>query len=337
MKDKSCSTYRHLFKLFQCLILALIVTSCTKIADIKLPAKSEQVVVEGSIENDAPPIIILTKSQRFFGTVNLNDLGSYFIHGAEVRVRSGEGDSVLLQEFCLNSLNLPADQARLLLRAFGFSQVDSASLPSVCVYTVPDIFNYLSGGMTAFHGKERTDYFLNITAPPFNGGDSIRLSSSTHIPTAIGIDSLAIREHENPIYRDSLAAVYVYITVPDTFGNFVRYKNSRNSEPYYSPLTGSVYDDKLFVGLQIGLPLGRGEAPGSKFDLNTSNYFWKGDTVNLKWSNIDSRTYDFYFSLENSGGSSPFSSPVRINTNINNGLGVWAGYATKYYSIIVPK
>lgn len=326
------SSHRLLPLLFVCLVMV----SCTKVVDIKLPDNAEQVVVEGSIENGVPPIVILTKSQKFFGTVNLNDLGSYFVHDAAIWVRSDEGDSVQLQEFCLKSLNLPPDQAQQLISAFGFNQVDSANLPNICVYTVPDIINYLLGGLTSFYGKERTGYHLRITVPPFSGGDTVRLAASTYIPTAIGIDSLAIRPHQNPAYRDSMAAVYAFITVPDTFGNFVRYKTKRNDEPYYVPQTGSVYDDKLFVGLKIGLPLGRGEAPNSDFDINTANYFWKGDTVSLKWSNIDNTTYNFYYTLENSGGSSPFSNPVRIRSNISNGLGVWAGYATKYYSVVIP-
>jgi hypothetical protein len=57
----------------------------------------------------------------------------------------------------------------------------------------------------------------------------------------------------------------------------------------------------------------------------------------VKWANIDSRTYDFFYTLENDGGGSPFSSPVKAKTNINGGLGVWAGYSTKYYKIVIPK
>jgi hypothetical protein len=98
-----------------------------------------------------------------------------------------------------------------------------------------------------------------------------------------------------------------------------------------------VYDDKLFVGLSIGLPVERGQPDTGKFDINIYSYFWKGDTVTVKWGNIDSKVYDFYYTLENDGGDSPFSQPVKIKTNINNGLGVWAGYAAQYTKIIIPK
>jgi hypothetical protein len=320
------------------LIAQLSISSCTKVIDVTIPDSAKQVVVDGSIEINTPPVIMLTSSQKFFSTVDLNNLGQYFVHGASIRVNNSDGGETDLIEYCLQNLNLPDQQKQILLSALGFSTADSAALPDICIYTVPDIVNYFVTGTCSFMGKERTTYNLDIVAPPLYGNDSVHLTSATYIPTAIGIDSLVIREATNPSYKDSMSSVYAYITVPDTFGNFVRYKTKRNSEPFYAPEGGgSVYDDRLFVGLTIGLPLERGQNPSSNFDFETATLFWKGDTVTIKWSNIDSKTYDFFFTLENDGGDSPFSSPVKIKTNINNGLGVWAGYATKYYDIIVPR
>jgi hypothetical protein len=312
------------------------ISGCVKTVDVKIPDSAQQVVVEGTIENNVPPVVILTKSQKFFGTVDLNNLGNYFIHGAKIKVVSSDGSQTELNEFCLQGLNLPQAQQDILLGALGFSTVDSANIPNVCVYTVPDIISYFVSGSCAFMGKERTTYTLDIVSPPVYGNYSIHLSSSTYIPTAIGMDSLSIREASEK-YRDSMVSIYANVSVPDTFGNFLRYKTKRNHEPYYNPLGGTVYDDKLWVGLQLALPIERGQNPNAKFDLKTDTYFWKGDTVTVKWSNIDSKTYDFFYTLENDGGDSPFSQPVKIKTNIRNGLGVWAGYATKYYTVAVPR
>ncbi len=184
-------------------------------------------------------------------------------------------------------------------------------------------------------GKVNTTYKLDIMAPPFTGKDSIHVTSTTTIPTAVGIDSLGIRPAAAP-YSDSMAGINVYANVPDSFGLFIRFWTKIDSEPFYTGLSGSVYDDRMFVGLNITLPLERGQPPTNKFDLNTDTYFWKGDTVTVKWSNIDGNTYNFFYTLENDGGSSPFSSPVKVISNVNNGLGVWAGYGTKYYTIVVP-
>lgn len=319
------------------ILLMVSVASCTKQIDIEIPDSAQQVVVEGTIENNTPPVVILTKSQKFFSDIDLNNLGNYFVHGAAVKVTGSDGTQTDLAEFCLQGLNLPPDQQDVLLGALGFSTVDSANIPNVCVYTIPDITNYFLNGTASFTGKERTTYHLDIVAPGFNSADSIHLTSSTYIPTAVGMDSLSIREASNEKYRDSMAAVYANITVPDTFGNFLRFKTKRNHEPFYNPATGSVWDDKLWVGLQVALPIERGQNPNSKIDFATDFLFWKGDTVTVKWSNIDAKTYDFFYTLENDGGDSPFSSPVKIKSNIQNGLGVWAGYATKYYTIAIPQ
>ncbi len=324
------------------LLLSLVVAlwslpSCTKEIDVNIPDSAQQVVVEGTIENGVPPVVILTKSQKFFGTIDLNNLGNYFVHGADITVTGSDGTQTVLTELCLQGLNLPADQQEVLLSALGFSTIDSANVPNVCVYTIPDIVNYFLTGTASFVGNERTSYALDIMAPPFSGSDSIHITSTTYIPTAVGMDSISIREASDAKYRDSMVSLYSNVTVPDTFGNFLRYKTKRNSEPYYIPATGSVWDDKLWVGLQIALPIERGQDPNAKIDFNTDFLFWKGDTVSVKWSNIDSKTYDFFFTLENDGGDSPFSAPVKIKSNINNGLGVWAGYATRYYEVIIPK
>ena len=318
-------------------IIALILTACSKTITVNIPATAQQVVVDGSIETGVPPIILLSKSQQFFGTTNLNDLSAYFVHGASVKITASDGTQTQLQEFCLQDLNLPAAQTQQLLSALGYTSVDSANAINICAYTVPDIFNYYLTGTCSFMGKERTTYQLSVVAPPFvNGSDSVRITASTSIPGAVAIDSLVVKPHINPAYNDSFAAIYLYLSVPDTFGNFIRYETKEKNEPFYTPKGGSVYDDKLFVGRTLSLPLERGQAPDAKFDINTDTYFYRGDTLTLKWSNIDAGTYNFFYTLENDGGGSPFSSPVKVTSNVHNGLGVFAGYATRYYTIFVP-
>lgn len=328
---------KHIFILLA-VAFCIGISSCSKEINIEIPPDAEQVVVEGTIETNVPPVVILTKSARFFDNIQINNLGSYFIHGAAIKVTSSDGQQTELIELCLKNLNLSPQDAQIVLNAFGFTTIDSGTIPDICIYTVPDIATFFTTGQCSFMGKERTTYHLDIMAPGFqNSSDSIHVTSSTYIPKSIPVDSLGFKEHPNPAYRDSMIACYAYFSVPDTFGNFVRYWTKRNSEPFYPPLSQSVYDDRLFVGLTIGLPIERGQPRSNDFDLNTYSYFWKGDTITVKWGNIDSKVYDFYYTLENDGGDSPFSSPVKIKTNINNGLGVWAGYATQYSTIIAPK
>ena len=335
LKPTYLKVFRQYLAGFWWLGAAIAFTACSRTVDIALPPTATQVVVDGSIENGVPPIIILSKTQQFFSGVDLNDLNNYFIHGASITVTGSDGSQTHLQEFCLNNLNIPPSQSTQLLSALGYTSVDSNSTLDICAYSVPDIINYYLTGTCSFEGKVNTTYKLNITAPPFTGHDSIHITSTTTIPTPIGIDSLGIRAAAAP-YSDSMAGINIYANVPDSFNLFIRFWTKIDSEPFYTGLGGSVYDDRMFTGLNITVPLERGQPPTNKFDLNTDTYFWKGDTVTLKWSNIDGNTYNFFYTLENDGGSSPFSSPVKVISNINNGLGVWAGYGTKYYTIVVP-
>ena len=320
-------------------IVVFVLTACSKVVKVDIPPQSQQVVVDGSIENGAPPIILLSISQQFFGTTNLNNLGAYFIHGARVKVTGTDGSHVQLQEFCLQDLHLPHAQQQQVLSALGYTSVDSANALNICAYTVPDIVNYFTTGTCSFMGNQRTGYTLDIMSPSIYSGqhDSIHVTSYTTIPTALGLDSIAVRPASDPSYADSMAAVYAYISVPDTFGNYIRYLTKEGTQPFYPPPGGSVYDDRFFVGLSFNLPLERGQSPDQSFNLSTTAYFYKGDTMTVKWSNIDANTFNFFNTLESDGGNSPFSSPVKIIGNVNNGLGCFAGYATKYYSIYVPK
>jgi len=311
-------------------ITTIATTSCTKNIDIEIPKESQQITVEGTIEIDRPPLILLTNSQGFFDNINLNDLGAYFVRDAKITITTGN-DTIQLAEFCLNDLPATDQQKKQLLQNFGFSADSALPIPNVCIYSIPDLINCLLGGSCSFVGKENTRYDLRIEAK-----DKV-LTSYTTIPKAVGIDSLTVRPRPNAPADDKFVAVYNNLTVPSTFGNFVRYWTKRNSEPYYLPGSQSVWDDKLFIGLTIALPIERGYKKGAQIEPEVYSLFEKGDTVTIKWSNIDSRSYDFYFTLENDGGGSPFSSPIVVKSNINGGLGVWAGFASQYYTIVVPK
>jgi hypothetical protein len=119
----------------------------------------------------------------------------------------------------------------------------------------------------------------------------------------------------------------------------VRYFTKENSQPFY-PGYNSVFEDVVINGSTFDFPIDKG------VDRNdtTSYYdgyfaFRKGDTVTVKWCNIDKAHFDFWRTLEFELGSqgSPFSTPVTILTNIEGGLGIWGGYAPSYKTMIIPK
>jgi hypothetical protein len=99
--------YTYLKSFRQCLAAywwlgaAIAFTACSRTVDIALPPTAAQVVVDGSIENGVPPIIILSQTQQFFSGVNLNNLNSYFIHGAKIKVTGSDGSQTQFRNFAL--------------------------------------------------------------------------------------------------------------------------------------------------------------------------------------------------------------------------------------------
>lgn len=325
---------KNIFYLFFISIIALLInTSCTKEIQGDLPDPSIKLVVDGSIENGVPPILTLTRTSKVFGDLNINDIGSFFVRNATVWVKDlTNGDSTQLVEYCLQDLPFPDSVKAEVLRNLGILAFDSNAVPNVCIYAVPDIVNYLLNGTATFVGKEEHEYALLIKS------GATTITGTTTIPKVRPINFLSIRPHASPT-NDTLVNVIVNFTVPNTTGNFIRYWTKRNKQPFFPPLSQSVYDDKLFLGLTIDLPLERGQQRegGEGDSRETYGYFWKGDTVELKWASIDAKTYNFFRTLENDGSGNPLANQVRVLSTIEGGIGSFVGYGTHYSKIVVPK
>jgi hypothetical protein len=308
-------------------IWVMMLASCTKDITVELPTPEDQVVVEGYIQNGTPPYVLLTRNAAFFGGIDVNNLGAYFVHDAVIKVNDG-ADTVVLTEFCLHSL--PDTVKRQFARAFGFEFNDTIPVPDICVYTIPDILEYyVLGDTSVFRGHVTHSYGLQIEV------DGKTLTSSTYLPGLVPFE-LSFIPHNDP-NNDTLVTVQTTFTQPDTPGNFVRYFTQRNLEPMYPPVTQASFDDNLFHGAEYTFPIERGQSKTAEIDFDTYGYFWRGDTVIVKWAQIDKSSYDFWHTIENDGGDNPFSSPVRIKTNINGGLGVWCGYGAYIDTIIIPE
>lgn len=314
------------FSLFNFLVLSLV--SCTTDIELDLPEAEPKIVVEGRIDAGGPPIITLGRNASFFGDINLTDFDQYFVNGADVWVFSND-DTVKLNEICTSFF--PENIQRQLANNLGYSFNDTVQLPEICIYTVPEILNLFNGDSSnVFIGEYKKAYWLKVVA------EGKTLTAKTTIPGKPDVHSLGVIPHPNEKV-DSLVSVTITFSVPDSGGNFIRYLTKRNSEPFYAPLSASVYSDKLFRGGTFTFPLEAGQNPNQEIKWDTYSYFWKGDTVSVKWSTIDKSHYDFWNTIENDGGASPLSSPTRIKTNIDGGLGIWGGYGALYLKIYVPE
>lgn len=309
---------------FLSLVMTGLWTGCTTDITLDIPEAEQKYVVEGSIEPGAPPFLTLTSTVPFYGEINFNELDNYYVHDAEVVVSDGV-NSVTLVEYCLSEI--PEELKPLVAEFLGIDLDSTGDFPvDICLYTVPDIF----AGAPAFVGEIGKTYTLTIN---HNGKT---LSSSTSLMEPVHMDSLWVEPHDD-IENDSLVRLYVRLSEPDPLGDYYRYFTSRNQEGYYPGFT-SVFDDKLVNGISFTFTLDRGFNPAEEFNQDTYGYFWKGDTVVLKWCRIDYPTFDFWRTLEyDSGSDGPFSSATIVQTNINGGLGIWCGYGAAYDTLIIAE
>ena len=313
--------------------IGVMVSSCEKEIIIDLPDSKSSYVVEGSIASGEPPFVFLTTSQPFFGSQSFNDIEGLFVHHATMTVSDDAGNSTVLNELCINDLAsfLSNEELALLLEEFGLepSLADSAEVPNVCVYTLPvnELIDYFTTGNASIIGTEGRTYSLNIET-----SDGSQISAEDYMVPAISPDSLTWEKNST---IDTLAVVYVHLTIPDFTGNQIMYQTARNDEPFYRP-TQAVWDDRIFgvSGVEFSLPIERAYADPQGEDIETFGYFVVGDTVYLQWSNITRPIYDFWSSIQNDGGDTPFTAPVQVKGNVEGALGVWACYTHNYLDII---
>src|SRR6478672_2676182 len=69
--------------------VVVFLIGCEKKVDFTLHDQPDKLVVEGIIENDQPPVVILSKSIGYFSTISADVLNQSFVHGADVFVSNG--------------------------------------------------------------------------------------------------------------------------------------------------------------------------------------------------------------------------------------------------------
>lgn len=132
----------------------------------------------------------------------------------------------------------------------------------------------------------------------------------------------------------------------DSLFTLVARLNNRSSEKkYYQIFTKVEGKDSFFVPAFPGAIDGSGIADNAEIIItqgrsierrNFSSNFVKGDLVHVRFCTMDEQSWRIWadFDAHTSLGDSPIF-PLYRNpaTNINGGLGYWAGYGSTYYSI----
>lgn len=302
------------------ILLAALFVSCETPVDIEIPDQPPQIVIEGSIETGMPPVVLVSKTRGFFEPTSAQDIANSYLDNAEVFV-----NGIPLTRSCTDEI--PPELEDVVSELIGILPEDLDDV-RVCAYIGTD---------QELIGQENTTYNLNVLV------DEKELTSTTHIPNINPPDSVWFRLWANsPQY----GYVFCNVTDPDTLNNAYRVFTKRigpnnNDNPvdelFYSPFQ-SAFIDEFFNGETVEVGFVRGMPPNSSRPVDNgeeAGFFEIGDRFVLKFTNITEPTYDFFLTYEAQQGTngSPFASPSNVISNINGGLGIWAGYAVSYDTV----
>jgi hypothetical protein len=287
------------------LLLGIFITSCEKTINFKPNDSEPELVVEATIENDQPPVVILSQSLNYFNQISTELLASSFVHNAEVTISNGT------KTHRLKEIQVPVTGGYTLY----YYTTDSSSLN------------------TAILGEFGKEYSLSVKT------DAREYTATTTIPfLAKKIDSLWWEEAPNNPNPKKVIVMGRFVDPPG-HGNYTRYFTSVDGWPFL-PGVNSVYDDQLTDGITYNMQIEQGVDRNKQFNLENYAFFEHGDSVAIKYCNIDKATFDFWRTMEYSYTNigNPFASPSKVISNIHGGgLGYFGGYAVQYKSIEIPQ
>jgi hypothetical protein len=304
--------------------LAVLLSGCEKEIVVDLPYEEPKLVVNGTIEAGQAPIVILTRSQGYFDATDYSSLLGMFVQGATVTIDAGNGPVQLDEVF---GASIPPE---LLIDAAGLIGLD----PGLVTFAGIHFYTKVDGSL---NGEVGRTYRLNITA------EGKTVSSVTGIPYPVPLDSTWFKLAQQDEDDDTLGYAWARLTDPDTMGNAYRFmtrriskrSNGRDEDPTYTAAIGSSFPDKYINGLSLDFFRGRGRqvySDNDEDDNEERGKFKVGDTLLVRFISICTKEQDFYNSYESNVVSTGdlFSSPANARSNITNGLGVWAGWASSY-------
>jgi len=289
---------KYTFISFFILGALILLWGCQEEISVDLPPPPPEIIVEGFIENDSIPIVILTRNQAYFSAFNFNDLSEFFVRGAEVKVSTGT-DTIQLQE-----INIPIS--------------DSLDFYA---YTDPTF---------SFLGEEGKTYSLSIKV------EGKELKAVTTIPNIVPINKITFNkiadsdtlrgmvvEITDPDTIGNFYRIFTKLPSDDLFlpsWNSVGDDQITNGKTIPVPVAkGEPRDIEVDINT-FGLFTVGDTATLKLCSIDSRHYYF--------WLTLEQQ-------LGQQG--SPFASPTEIKTNIEGGLGFWGGYGAVYQTVIVEE
>ena len=317
-------------------LITLIFVSCQEEITLDLPQAESKLVVEGAIEPGFPPYVILTKNQGYFESIDINTYNDLFVNDV---------DSVKVWYYNENGER----ESRILEQIPGLD-----SLPPI--YT--DL-SYFSIANNYEFSQEGETYYLEIK------WNNEIITAETTIPEATPLDCLWVEESETA-EKDFKCVIRAVYSDPGDIQNNVLIRSKRLEHWKRDSINGQIENnnDPQLILVDAGpdilingesfetyfpRPKEEGGVPSGFY--NTFHYktfdnngtedtvFLPHDIVLIKFCQIDEPSLKFWRGVvrQFTANGNPFSEPMNLVSNINNGLGGWTGYGATYYKIPIIK
>lgn len=270
------------------IVILIFLPSCVKDEDI---AFTPELVVEGWIENDGFPVVLLGCTLPV--SSDSQDINDYIAKWAKVTISDGDTSIILTGGY------------------------DKDYLPP---------YKYTTYNMTGKVGKTYT-----ITAEYKN----LTATASTTIPEPVKIDSIcAIRCEDDTSYY---IKAYFQDATQTQSDYYILFSKRQQDKVYLFPFMGAI-SDEYTQQTQIVADIFRGTDYYSQIKREDTQYFRKGDIVQIKIAHTDESSYRFWKSFSNykelsSNMFFPYSQ--NMATNIIGGKGYWCGYGMTKRSITI--
>ncbi len=302
-------------------LLILVIFSCTKEVKIDIPGYQQKLVVDGNIEVGGHPIVILSQSANIYSDSYVTSYFNSFISDADVKV-AVQNDTfqlnyLLVSEIPISSQKKLAEMMRI--------ELNELLLMPIQIYSTNQLV-----------GEPDKNYELIIN----HQGKSYK--AITYIPVPTPLESLYWK-----LEPETIEYGYSWAKLQDPPGQFDAYKwevkriNKKNGEELDQTFRkgfGAYRQDKYFDGLNFDFyyenPL---KIKDSSHLEVYKRYYRLGDSVVVKFSKMDRKTYEFFAkkSAQMESSNNPYSTPINIPTNLTGGaLGIWAGFSPWYDTLV---
>ena len=296
---------------FLALAVALLLCACQREIDLNLPDYQSKLVIEGTIENGSPAMVMLSKSIPYFSEVNLGTL--------------------------MNDVLVNGTQARV------FVTSETGETEELKWTLSPEAPYYMAFMGKNVIGKEQTRYTLRVEY------DGKIYTAETYIPKTFDLDSIGFAQTME-VMADTMASIRVLMTDNPGEENYYAFSCKVSCPKMKDRLwvcsLPVAFDDLTFNGLQFNYEVSRAGysvlLSGMLSEEDQENFkrvtFRPGDTVYVKHSQVDYHTYKYLTSAgsEAAMGSNPFvaSTPPVTNFDSDEVLGHWSGYASKLDTLV---